>query len=309
MRLTLGGSAAFKLFAARVQYRTIGTYVEAYEAAAGAVWDSGPIDLGSGDQVLDQLRFEMDADGSCSVTLWTDLPGESLAVRFTATISTAGFGRRWVTMVLPVDTHGRIAQVIVSSSAAFRLYAGQLSKRTVGRYLAAGANDTYRSLDQDFGTERVKFFKKLEVDISTSGPVTLRLFTDGPSPLAVRYSMNIDTGGLRTPLKLRLPWNVRGRIARIEIGGAGSGRLFALRAWGRSVGESGSSDWSWMNFPVESSQALAEWAPLPIEGTPSEWQTAELPVEATSPEWEWVSFPVAPTGAQWTWQDVPVLPA
>ena len=34
----IAGTSAYKLFGARLEYRVVGTYVEAYEAAAGAVW-------------------------------------------------------------------------------------------------------------------------------------------------------------------------------------------------------------------------------------------------------------------------------
>ena len=305
MRLTLAGTARYKLLSARVEMRVIGTYVEAYEAVAGAVWDSSPLDLGQPqDKVFDQIRFEMDSDGACSVTVWTDLPGETLTSRFTASISTAGFGRRWVTMPLPADTHGRLIKVVVSSASAFRLYQGAVSRRIIGRYLAAGVNDTYRSLDENFGTERVKLFKYLEADIQTDGPLTLTLYTDGPPPIAQRCTATINTGGVRMAVKLRLPGNVRGRLARVEIGGANSGRLYALRAWAKTTGEP--SQWDWISFPVETSSPLAEWAPLPVAPTAAEFQWAQLPVETTAPDWSWQPFPVTETAAQWSWASFPV---
>ena len=311
MQLLISGTSAYKLFGARVQYRQVGTYVEAYEAAAGAVWDSGPLDM-AGDNVFDQLRLEMDSDSACSVTLWTDLPGETLTERFTLTISTAGFGRRWITMPLPGgaegDTQGRLLKVVVSSAAAFRLYQGQISKRSVGRYLAAGVTDTYRSLDQNFGTERVKLYKRVEADIQTDGPLYITLYTDGPTPIAQRFQTIINTNGLRIPVRLRLPGNVRGRLARIEIGGASSGRLYGLRAWSKTVGESGTSEWAWVKFPVEDSASLATWSDLPIAPTPSEWTWADLPVEATAAEWTWQEFPVAKTPEEWSWAELPVEP-
>jgi hypothetical protein len=305
-RVTLSGNGAYKLFGARVNYRLIGTYVQAYEAAGGpngAVWDSTPVDLGQPqDKVFDQLRFELEADGTVVVTLWTDLPGEALTQRFLVNIVASG--RRFVTMPLPGDTHGRIVRVIAQSSAAFTLYQVQISRRTVGRYFAVGVADSYRALESDFGTERVKDFKRLEVDIQTDGPLTLTMFTDGPAPLASRYTATINTAGLRGAVRLRLPGNVRGRIARIEIGGAASGRLYALRAWVRTVGESGG--WAWQPFPVEESAALPEWTNLPVEPTPPDFQWADLPVEPTAPEWSWAPFTVAETPPAWNWAVFPV---
>ncbi len=308
MQLTIAGTSAYKLFSARVEFRTVGTYVEAYEAAGGAVWDSSPLDLGvPQDKIFDELRLEMDADGACQVTVWTDLPGETLTERFTTQISTSGFGRRWVTMVLPADTQGRMIKVVVSSSQAFRLYQGQVSKRIVGRYLSAQQNDIYRSLDQDFETERVKLFKRLEVDIQTDGPVPLTLYTDQPGGTSMaRYTAVLSTGGSRQAVSLRLPGNIRGRIVRVEIGGGYySARLYGVRAWSKTVGESSTSSWDWVSFPVEPSSSLAEWAALPVEATPAEWQWADLPVEKTEAVWSWAPFPVLAT-AQWDWAVFPV---
>jgi hypothetical protein len=310
MQVMIAGTSAYKLFGARVEYRAVGTYVEAYEAAAGAVWDSSPLDLGQPqDKVFDQLRFEMDADGACSVTVWTDLPGETLTVRYTQVISTTGFGRRWVTMVLPANTHGRLIKVTVSSTQAFRLYQGQLSKRILGRYISAGQNDIYRSLDQDFGSERVKIFKYLEVDIQTDGTgVPLTLYTDQPGYIsAARYQTVLSTNGRRQALRLRLPGNIRGKIARVEIGGgANSARLYMVRGWTKTVGESATSTWDWAEFPVEKSESLAAWVALPVAPTAAEWTWADLPVEATPPEFTWMQFSVLPTGQQWDWAVFPV---
>lgn len=305
LRVTLNGFKAYKLFKARVQYRLVGVYVEAYEAAGGAVWDSGILNSPP-DKVFDVLRLELDADGAVNVTMWTDLPGESLAVRFTATIGTGGFGRRFVTMPLPAGTEGRMWKVVVQSAAAFRLYSGAVSMRSIGRYLAAGVNDAYRSIDIDFGSERVKLVGKLECDISTDGPETLVLYSDQPGGIAARYTATVNTHGLRAPVKLRVPGNVRGRLLRVEIGGASSARLYALRAWIRVEGEAKQADWDWAPFPVEPSEALATWTPLPIAETPSQWEWANLPVEPTPPEWSWEKFPVIETAPQWTWAIFPV---
>ena len=301
MRATLAGSGAFILYGARVEYREVGVYVEAYEAFAGAVWDSSPLDTG-GDNVFDQLRIEIEADGGVGVTLWTDLPGETLTGRFTSNVSTSGFGRRWVTMPLPGDTQGRIVRVVVQSDDDFILYKAEISKRAVGRYLAVGVNDTYRSLDHDFGSQRVKQHKYLEVDCQTDGPLTLTMYTDGPPPLSAVYTATIDTGGVRMPARLRLPGNVRGRISRVEIGGASSGRLYSLRTWARTMGEP--SEWGWQAYPMEASEPLATWMDLGVTPTPAEFQWADLPVEPTAPEWSWQLFPLGATGEtppQWAW--------
>jgi hypothetical protein len=305
MRVTIGGANAFKLFGARVNYREVGTLVEAYEAAGGAVWDSTPIDLGvARDKVIDQVRFEMDSDQGVVITVYTDLPGETLTQRFQQTVSTVGFGRRWVTLEMPgypnPDTQGRLIQVLVASTAGFRLYQGDVSFRVIGRYLAAGVPDAYRALDQDFGTERIKLHKRLEVDIQSDGPLTLTFYTNQTGSMAAVYTTTINTAGLRKTLELMLPFNTRGRLANIQIGGASSGRLYGARVWTRPVNEP-AAQWEWHAFPVEDSESLPQTVKLPIEATAAEFKWAELPVDPTPPEWEWAAFPVAPTDAQWNW--------
>ncbi len=301
MRATITSATAFKLFGARVNYREVGTLVEAYEAQGGALWDSTPLDLGvERDKVFDEVRFEMDADGAVLIRVYTDLPGETLTQRFSETVSTVGFGRRWVTLELPDDCQGRLIQVIVSSTAGFRLFQGQASFRTIGRYLAVNVPDAYRTLDQDFGTERVKQFKKLEVDVQTDGPLTLTLWTNQSGVMAPVYTQTINTSGERVPLKFTMPPNVRGRLCRLQIGGPSSGRLYEARVWTRPVNEP-QAQWTWQNFPVEDSDALPQWAKLPVSPTSAEFSWADLPVEPTTPEWGFLPFPVAPTDAQWNW--------
>ncbi|HTB10937.1 MAG TPA: hypothetical protein VK752_05175 [Bryobacteraceae bacterium] len=305
MRATISSANAFKVFGARVNYREVGTLVEAYEAQGGAVWGSTPIDLGvTRDKVIDQVRLEMDTDAGVTVQIYTDLPGESMTLRWTQTVSTVGFGRRWITLEMPgapaADTQGRLVQVVVSSMAGFRLFQGDVSFRVIGRYLAAGVPDAYRALDQDFGTERIKLFKRLEIDIQSDGPLLVTLSTNQLGTMGAAYAASINTSGLRRTLELMLPANTRGRLVNIQIGGASSGRLYGARVWTRPVNEP-SAQWEWHAFPVEDSESLPQTVKLPIEPTAAEFKWAELPVPPTAPEWEWAPFPVAPTDAQWNW--------
>jgi hypothetical protein len=285
-----------------VNYREVGTLVEAYEATGGAVWDSTPIDLGvTRDKVIDQVRLEMDSDGPVFVSISTDLPGETMTQRLIQSVSTVGFGRRWVTIEMPADTQGRLVQVsVISSNGGFRLFQGDVSFRAIGRYLAATVPDAYRALDQDFGTERIKLYKRLEIDIQSDGPLTVTLYTNQMGSMAAAYTAVVNTSGLRKTLELMLPANTRGRLVNLQIGGASSGRLYSARVWTRPLNEP-SASWEWQAFPVEDSEALPKTVKLPIEPTAAEFKWADLGVEATPAEWEWAPFPVAPTDAQWNW--------
>jgi hypothetical protein len=311
-RVTVTGAGAFKLFGARINWRPIGTYVEAYEGQAGAIWDSTVVTIAGGkDVVVDQLRFELDAPNPVECAIYTDLPGEKLTLRWTAILTTGTSGRSWATVEMPGgiagDTEGRVIRVTLSSNADFRVYQGQTFCRQIGRYLAANVSDTFRTLDWDAGTERVKTVKKLEADFQTDGPLTLTLFTNQTGSMAAQYTTVVNTGGLRQTLEFVMPINIRGRLARVEITGASSGRLYGLRLWMRPLNEPGAS-WSWAAFPMEESQTLAEWKPLPVEPTPAEFQWSDLPVQPTSPVWAWSDFNVSPTDPQWTWGEFNVEP-
>lgn len=310
LRVTVSGYGAFKLFGARVNWRPVGTYVEAYEGVAGAIWDSTVVTLADGkDVVLDQVRFEIDAPNAVTCSIYTDLPGETLTLRKTLMLTTGTSGRSWATIEMPGgisgDTQGRIARVTLSSTSDFRVYQGQFFARRIGRYLAANVSDTFRTLDWDGGMERVKGFKKIEVDAQTDGPVTLTFFTNqstqtGGGTMAAQYTTVINTGGLRETLEFILPYNMRGRLMRIEIGGAASGRLYGLRVWLRPLNEPGAK-WEWAAFTLEESEAIAQWKPLPVEPTPDAFQWSDLPVPPTAPQWSWQDFTVKPTDPQWTW--------
>lgn len=101
-----GNGQTFKLYGARLLMRPIGTYVEAYEAAAGFVWDSQ-------EQLADstlikrfrELRLEIDTfNAAVIVTLLTDLPGNAQASRYATTVNTGIAGRRFVNLPLPGGT-------------------------------------------------------------------------------------------------------------------------------------------------------------------------------------------------------------
>lgn len=286
-RLQLSGTHGYKLYSARIELLPIGIYIEAYEAAAGAVWDSNVTPLDSeGDKIFDQFRIEAIAAGTLTLTIYTDLPGEELTLRSTTTVS--GSGRRWFTWELPAGLHGRLFQSQVSSTAAFQLFHALVTVRKIGRYFADSVSDQYRALAQDFGSERIKLCKKLEVDIETNGTVTLTLSTEVSG---VTFSTTIaTTAGVRSTFKIPLPPNIRGRLWTLNLTTATWGRLYAVRAWIRTVGEAG--DWAWQNFAVEVSEELPHAVELPVRPTPAQWDWTPFPVEPTSSEWKWLDIPL-----------------
>lgn len=300
-------TAGFKLFGARLHARPVGVYVDSSEAAGGARWDSAPSDLGDpASKTFGQIRFEMDSDGTTSVTVFTDLPGEGMASRGTFTLTASSSGRHWATVPLPEGVEGRSIRAVVSGAAGFRIYRFQVMYGRLGRYLcgvtAAGVADATRALEYDFESERVKAFKKIELDLRTDQAVTVTVFTEQPGGQSARFSAAVNTAGARRPVVLMLPPGVRGRFFRVSVGG-GIGRVFRVRAWARAEVEA-KAEWTWVEFPVEATDVLPAWKDIAVPETPAQFTWASLPVPTTPSEWSWVPLPVAPTDPQWMWAKV-----
>jgi len=319
VRVTITSASNFKLFGARIHARPIGVYVESYEAAGGAVWDSMEQDLGSPlDKCFDEVRFELDTDGAANVAIYTDLPGEAMTERVGGALTAGATGRHWATVPLanlasatpPWTVEGRSIRMVVSSAAGFRIYRAQVRAARVGRYLAASTlngNDSLTTLEFDFASERVKQYKKLELDVRADGALTLELFTNQSGQMALEYTTQVVTPNGRATFYLPLPPGLRGRLLRINAQSASAARIYKLRVWARPLNEP-KADWGWTEYPLEGSEELPAWKDIPVPETPSEFKWAELPVEPTKPEWTWAPLPVAPTAgqdpAQWFWAKV-----
>lgn len=317
LRATITGTTAVKLFGARIHARPIGVYVETYEAAGGAVWDSTPTDLGSPQvKTIDQIRFDLDTDGAASVAVYTDLPGEGFALRGTYSITSASSARHWAT--IPVSAEARSVRLVVSSLYGFRLYKVQIRASRIGRYLAS-STDALNTLDYDFSSERVKAFKKIEVDLYSGASVTYSVLTNQTGAMSSVASGTLSSTSSRKTLQITLPPAVRGRLFRLSLTG-GPARVYHVRVWTRPLNEP-DAPWAWQDFPVEESEVLPQFIDLPIDETPQQFTWSDLPVPPTAPEWAWADLPVAPTKEQpfwakvlsveetpekWDWVDVPV---
>jgi hypothetical protein len=307
VRVTITSAFSVKLFGARIDARAIGVYVESYEAAGGAVWDSTPADLGSpSDKTWDQVRFEADTDGAASVTVYTDLPGETFTSKGTFALTNGVTSRHWATVPLPPGIEGRSIRLIVNSGAGFRIYKVQVRAAQVGRYLCAlppdGNQDALTTLEFDFRSERVKLYKKLEIDMRADGAVNLQVITNQTGALGVFFAPIIGTPNGRETLSVILPPGARGRLLRLAMSSASAARIYAVRVWTREVNDE-KANWGWAEYPLEESDVLPKWSDLPVAETAPAFTWSELPVTATPPAWNWAPFPVAPTG-EWFWGKV-----
>jgi hypothetical protein len=193
---------------------------------------------------------------------------------------------------------GRLFQLIISGASAFRLYGAKLLMREFGCFLAgdeaaadpAGVFDT---TPIDCGTERLKEFKKLEIEVQTDagGEATLNVWTDQPAgAMTLQFTTTINTLGERQSVKIPLTPGIRGRLIQVEISGWGV-RLFAGRVWTR---------------PLNEPKVLWAWFALPIPPTPPQWGWMPFPVNPTEAQWFWAKLlSITPTSETWTPIDVP----
>lgn len=280
----------FRLYSARLLMRVIGVYVEAYESAAGFVWDSLPeafeslitkvprlyaIALAAAPvKRAREIALEIETFGSdVTATLLTDLPGNSMAVRNTSTVNTGAAGRRFWRIPLPTPLgdatnwiEGRLLQLQLSGAGTFKLYGAAIEVLAMGLYLEAyeaAGGAVYDSREIDFGSQKPKEARELELDIETTGPVTATLYCDLPGYVMTQVSQftDVSTTG-RQQIKLPLTVNAIeslypiGRAFRLVISGEDAFRLYGaklrLREFGCYLtGDEASGGGVWDSTPMD----------------------------------------------------------
>lgn len=274
-KLAAGVVPAFRLYSAKILMRVIGTYVEAYEAAAGFVWDSMEQTFESGITHIPrgyaislaarpikrarEISLEIETfNADVTVTLFTDLPGNSQTSRFSATVNTGVSTRRFFNIAMPAGLNtaieGRIFRLQLSGINAFRLYSAAIEILSVGVYIEsyeAAGGAVYDSRELDFGTPAVKEARELELDIEvTGGNITAQVISDiawassveTPGVLAVQAtSSTVTTTGRQKvliPLTVSagLDQFIEGRMLRLILSGANAFRLYGARFKVRSIG-------------------------------------------------------------------------
>jgi len=312
-RLQTSGSSKYILYEASVELLVVGEYIEAYEAAAGAVWDSREMDFGSAKpKECREIELDIETTGAVIATLYWDLPSYTMTQSIAwTTVSTSG--RQKIPLPTTSDAApfdypvGRMFRLIITGTNAFRLYSAKAKVRELGCYLtgdevAATPAGVWDSTPLDLGTERLKEYKKLEFEVQTdtAGTAALNLWTDQPAgSLTLQYTTSITTAGARKSVKIPLTSGIRGRLVQALVSASGT-RLFNGRIW-----------WRALNEP----KAQWQWSPLPIPPTAPEWTWASFMVSPTPPgtaatdpaQWMWGKFmEVTATPNEYTWIDVPV---
>jgi hypothetical protein len=307
LQIKLSGTVAYRLYGIRARVRPYFFYVEASTAAAGAIYDSTELHWGSPDpKEFDSLVLDIDASGTLTATVYTDLPGDAMASRATYTIPLSTTRR---TVTIPLNQiKGRLARVTISGSNAYKLYGGFLRLRPVAVYLNGGNSESYRTRELDFGIEAVKMYGEVEVDLETAGTATLKVYTDQPGgAVTLRDTVTIAGSGAREKKKIRLAGLRKGRLIKLEFTTDSSAlTIHGARIWLKPMGGRAPSEWQWAAVLMPSTPETYSEVKLPVKTTPEQWDWVDLPVAKTPTDWTWVPFPVEKTPSEYQLVEVPV---
>ncbi len=258
----------FRLYGARMLMRVVGTYIEAYEAAAGFVWDSMEVSFESlmtripraygialaavPIKQFRELSLEIETfNANVTATFLTDLPGNAQASRSTFTVNTGTAGRRFFRQVLAAGLtaaiEGRLCRLQLSGSSKFILYDAAVELLAVGVYIEAyeaSGGAVYDSREIDFGSAKPKEFRELELDIDAASAVTATLYSDLPSPYQMAQIFQNTAVSTTGRQKIKLPVTLStapysypmGRMGRLIISGTHAFRLYGAKLKLREFG-------------------------------------------------------------------------
>lgn len=244
----------FLLWGARILLQPYGTYIEAYEGAAGQRYDSFQVDFGTPDmKMARELELDCDTDGVIEANLLSDYPGNTMAVRKATMVDTTDTtaGRRMVH--IPLERlaerqypEGRLWQLTLTGQNALRLYGARLELRAYGEFVEgyqSTGGRTWSSDPVDLGTPHVKEIREVQLDIDTAGALTLNVWTELPGlGLAIRATKTVNTEPTTTGRRMvNVPLAadgvpVEGRIVRLELLGSSEFRLFGAWVFARAIG-------------------------------------------------------------------------
>lgn len=206
------------------------------EARLGLVAATIPTDLGVG-KVKECKELELDISnptGGVSVIVASDLPGNALASRHTATVVTQGAGVRAIMKYPFATAQGLLWQVSMTGTAPFRLYSVRLLMRVIGVFVEGYESVDgflWDSMEQDLGDPDTKTFDQLRFEMDSDGAVSVEMFTDLPGEaFASRGTFVLTTAATgRAWVTVPLPGVIEGRSVRLQVLGPAGYRLYTVQ--------------------------------------------------------------------------------
>lgn len=214
--------------------------------------------------------------GGCGLTVATDMPGNAMTTRGTATIP---FAANRLEQTFPFDNiEGRLIQFTFGTPASAMILMGATYRfRRLGLVIYGQNGEVWTTQPMRFdGIEHPMLFSEIELDCSTTGSMTLQLQTELPGHInAVAASANFNVAS-RSTINIRLPITCKGALPIINIAGGSECRLYAGRIKGKEMVTG--ADWNWYS--------------LPIPPTPQEWTEKAIPMRAATFDQTWITLPV-----------------
>jgi hypothetical protein len=267
LTVALGSDNRFQWFAGDA-YGNLLIAQPPVRGALDAIWQTRFLDQGLGDTPKFYQEIVLDAElNGATMQVWllfdnTSDAGALSAIASPYTATFTGGKRQKFYMPLPQD-EGDTGEYHISVRTEITYFATEVSVPPAihGLYIYYGVEERDASIRGtqvlDFHSERIQMCKRIEVD--QVGEVTIKIWTDEPNGLALRYTYNGTMTG-RSIFEFTLPPNVRGRLYRVDVLPVGEARVYAVRGWMRSVGDAQPGVWEWRDF---------------ISGTPAEAPDAE----------------------------------
>jgi len=283
-RFTLVG-APFQAHRFRVRQRVIGEYID---STAGEFYQSPEFSVAPGRVgELKDLMLDYDTTGGQGpgqVSLWSDLPGNALAIARAMPLpmqvrAPRVFAFEGAADTLPCGQLFRV-QLFPPPGGVLRLHGrAQFRARVLGVYFDGTRGERWETQPLDlFGG--IAMFREVAVVAQTAGPMLFEMLVELPGgDLRTVASFNVNTPATtagRAPIYARVPGTVKGQLQKFRLSGPYVARLFEVRVFGRGLGTT-ETEWTWRD--------------VPLERTPDEWANIQMPVRATPEEFTWVDLP------------------
>ncbi len=228
-----------------------------FEARQGKSFDTDEQDCGTVKmKKIREAQIDLENATTVTIDLLTDQPGAQMTVRQSPTVA-SGTGRRKEHVVFNADYIGHLIRNRMSGSD-FHVYGLRWLIQTYGTYLLGGEGEFWFSNVIDFGSERVKLIKEIEIVYDmAAGAATFVVQSDQPGgALTQRDSQNLVTTTGERSLKLRYDGTLKGRLFTFRATPNSSANLIieSIRAWIKLLGEPNASPWTWVDLPVEKTQ-------------------------------------------------------
>lgn len=277
LEMSINPAGSFYLYSVAIEGRVV---AERFGGSEGTGFDTGwQIDGTTNLKAYRAMFVEIqNPDGAVTVTISRDTGAD-----ITLTIPVG------VRRALPLEfaMQARRRRIQMTSTAPFNLYGLSVEILPYGRVLEPGtAWATEKRLEPDGSAALVD---EVQVWTEGAGDLTVTLVTDLPTgSSADRYSRTFPVSGDATPVKMRLPDGIMGRVIGLRLSSPAAIIIRAAKFRRRLLGRS--SPWLWESFPVEATpQGYSKVQLVQFGDQARRWLTV---AGRDAEDFEWINVPV-----------------